>query len=290
MTKVDHFESQFRAAEREPFRYEPPVFRRILFVTDLSGEEARSLEQRIKGFLAHLPIGTAEAGDQDWALVLGENFHTEKELLDLVEKHEPDLVVTYRHLHSEGWRWHYSLGEYVDVLVGATDLPVLLLPHPRAGLEADHSLLDTNRVMVMTDHLTGAHRLVNCGVAFCQARGRLILSHLEDQATFEHYVKTFGKIPSIDTENARDALREQLIKEPEDYIESCRSLLEQERPSLEIQAIVGFGKRLPTYRALIEEHEVDLLVLNATKDDQLAMRGLVYPLAVGLRHIPLALI
>ncbi len=290
MTKVDQFESQFRAAGREPFRYEPPHFHRILVVTDLEGEEALAWREQISAFLSGLPLVEGCPQERILDLVEGQDFRTEKDLLDIVADKNPDLVATYRHLHSEGWRWHYSLGEHVDVLIGATQVPVLLLPHPKAKTKAAHAIQDTNRIMVMTDHLTGAHALVNCGAALCQSQGRLYLSHLEDEATFEHYVGAIGKIPSIDTGNARERLTEQLLKEPRDYIESCREILAGKRPGMEVEAIVEFGRRLAVYASLIERNEIDLLVMNAKKDDQLAMRGMVYPLAVDLRHIPLLLI
>ena len=44
------------------------------------------------------------------------------------------------------------------------------------------------------------------------------------------------------------------------------------------------------YQRLIEEHKVDLLVFHTKDEDQLAMHGLAYPLAVELRHIPLLMI
>ena len=44
------------------------------------------------------------------------------------------------------------------------------------------------------------------------------------------------------------------------------------------------------YRRLIEQHEVDLLVLNTKDEDQLAMRGIAYALAVELRQTPLLML
>jgi hypothetical protein len=41
---------------------------------------------------------------------------------------------------------------------------------------------------------------------------------------------------------------------------------------------------------LIEQHEVDLLVLNTKDDDQFAMHGISYALAVELRQIPLLML
>ena len=48
------------------------------------------------------------------------------------------------------------------------------------------------------------------------------------------------------------------------------------------------GSRLDDYRKLIED-EVDLLVMHAKEDDQLAMHGMAYPL-VELRSVPLLLL
>ena len=44
------------------------------------------------------------------------------------------------------------------------------------------------------------------------------------------------------------------------------------------------------YKRLIDEHRVDLLVMNTKDEDQLAMHGLSYPLTVELRDTPLLLI
>ena len=57
-----------------------------------------------------------------------------------------------------------------------------------------------------------------------------------------------------------------------------------------IEHVVRFGHRLSEYRSLIEEHEIDLLVLNTKEEDQLAMHGMAYELAVELRHIPLLML
>ena len=50
------------------------------------------------------------------------------------------------------------------------------------------------------------------------------------------------------------------------------------------------GHRLSEYRRLIEAHAVDLLIMNTKDDDQLAMHGMVYPLTVCLRDIPLLML
>ena len=60
--------------------------------------------------------------------------------------------------------------------------------------------------------------------------------------------------------------------------------------SMDIEEIVTVGHRLADYKRLIDEHDVDLLVLNTKDEDQLAMHGLAYPLAVELRRLPLLLL
>ncbi len=101
---------------------------------------------------------------------------------------------------------------------------------------------------------------------------------------------TISRIPSIDTENARQRILEQLLKEPKDYIRSCREVLEAEGLPLAVEEIVTKGHHLREFEKLVEKHEVDLLVFNTKDEDQLAMHGLAYPLAVELRQIPLLLL
>ena len=60
--------------------------------------------------------------------------------------------------------------------------------------------------------------------------------------------------------------------------------------SLTVETVVAMGHRLSEYEQLIREHEVDLLVMNTKDEDQLAMHGLAYPLAVNLRSIPLLML
>ncbi len=144
--------------------------------------------------------------------------------------------------------------------------------------------------MAMTDHLVGDHRLVNWGVRFTEAGGHLHLAHVQDQATFERFMAVIGRIASIDTEAARADIMERLLSEPRDYIESSRATLDGEGVSVTIESVVTIGHRLREYERLIEEHKVDLLVFNTKDEDQLAMHGLAYPLAIELRQIPLLML
>ena len=78
--------------------------------------------------------------------------------------------------------------------------------------------------------------------------------------------------------------------EPRDYVASCQQVLRSAGVDLEVKGAVTMGHRLAEYRRLIEAHAVDLLIMNTVDDDQHAMHGMVYPLAVYLRDIPLLML
>jgi hypothetical protein len=113
---------------------------------------------------------------------------------------------------------------------------------------------------------------------------------VEDGVTFERYMDTISKLPRIDTDEARQDILRQLLEEPRQYVDSCRQVLAEGRPDLSVEGIVTVGRSLSEYSRLVEEHEVDLLVLNTKDADQLAMHGVAYPVVVQLRQIPLLLL
>jgi hypothetical protein len=286
MTKVDQFESMFRSASREAFRLDRINIDSVLVVTDRDEEGARCFGDQLRQFLKVL---SADEKVQ-WRDVNGSEFQTAGELLALVESAAPDIICTYRNLHSGAWRWPYSLGTHVDLLTQHTDVPIMLLPHPEAERSAEHAIENTDTVMAIADHLTGDHRLVNYALGFTENGGTVWLTHVEDEATFERYMEVISKIPTIDTDEAREAVREQLLKEPQDYIDNCAEVLRAAGTHVKVEHLVVFGHHLLDYRRLIEQHEVDLLVLNTKDEDQLAMHGIAYALAVELRQIPLLML
>ncbi len=286
MTNVDQFESMFRSASRELFQLDRINIDSVLVVTDRDEEMARGFGDQLRQFLKVL---SADEKVQ-WRDVDGSEFQTAGELLGLVESAAPDIICTYRNLHSGAWRWPYSLGTHVDLLTQHTDVPVMLLPHPEAERSAEHAIENTDTVMAIADHLTGDHRLVNHALRFTQSGGTLWLTHVEDRATFARYMEIISKISTIDTDEAREAVREQLLKEPRDYIDDCVEVLRAAGTQVKIEPLVVFGHHLFEYRRLIEQHEVDLLVLNTKDEDQLAMHGVAYGLAVELRQIPLLML
>ena len=132
--------------------------------------------------------------------------------------------------------------------------------------------------------------MVNYAAHFTESGGRLLLGHVEDDAIFERYIEAISKIPTINTDVARQEIQARLLRDPENYIESCRKGLAHSASDLTVEAMVTSGHHIRAYRRLIEENEVDLLVMNTKDEDQLAMHGLAYPLAIELRAIPLLML
>ena len=291
MTKIDQFESLFRAASKSVFELQPIDVRDILIVTDMDQPRTTQFADQAKAFLAGLNVPVPDH-PPNYAQISGDEFSTVQQLLDRLENPRPDLVVTYRNLHAPTADHPFSLGAYVNVLTQATDIPTLLLPEPKILANSDPSPLadGTKHVMVVTDHLAGDHHLVSMAVRFVTDDGELILSHIEDQKAFDRYMKAIDKIPDLDSELARKTIGDQLLAEPRDYIQSCHSVLQELGVQNSIEPLVTFGNRIEDYRHLIEDRHIDLLVMNSRDDDQLAMHGVAYPLVVEMRRTPILLV
>lgn len=286
MPNVDQFESVFRSAAKDIYKRHDIPLDDALVVTDLPRDQAQTFAERLTQFMS--------ATEHDINLmVLGQDdYRGTGELLERVENRGPSLICAYRNLHSPDYERPYSLGEHLDVLTQVASAPVLVVPNPRLSGEANKRWQNagTSKVMVVTDHLDGDSRLIDWAVLFAANNGRLLLTHVEDDVTFRRYIEAISKIPSIDTDQAQLLIEKQLLKEPADYIESIRQALAADGVSLTIKAHVAMGHRLGDYKRLIEENEAGLLVLNTRDEDQLAMHGLAYPLAVELRDVPMLML
>jgi hypothetical protein len=284
MTKVDQFESAFRAADKPVFEFFQLVVERALVVTDLRGADATAFRDQVHDFLAVLGNGV------QWDFDDGDSCKTIEALLERVNLRNPNLICTYRNLHSEAWRWPYSLGEHLDVLTQIVGCPVLVFPHPKTDRTNGHTLQGTDIVMAITTHLAGDNSLVNNAAGFTSDGGTLWLAHVEDEKSFGRFIDVISKIDVIDTDTSRERILAQMLKEPGDYIRSCKEVIVTHRPSVRVEKIVTVGGRLAEFRRLIDKYTVDLLVMYTKDVDQSAMHGLAYPLAVELREIPLLLL
>ena len=283
MSNIDQFESFFRSSVREPFKYQAMKINKILFVCDLEGDDAKAYADNVKIQLSNI------LADNHEAIVLdGSQRRKLEDLLNDINSHNPDLICTYRSLYSEGWKYPYSLGEHADVMVQHTNIPVLMTPHPGAGVDNPKS--SYSKVVVMTDHLAGEHQLINTAVNIVSAEGNLCLGNIEDQKNFDRIMDSISKIPSIDTDSARELLSQQLLKEASKYADSAAEKLKEIKSGLTVNTKVQFGHHLKDYKNLIEGEGAELLILNTKDDDQQAIHGLAYPLAVELRTISLLML
>ncbi len=286
MTQVDQFESVFRSAVKDIFHYEDIIFKSVVIITDKAEKEAAPFVENVQKLLNTIPKG----GTFTWRIVHGHEFDSAKDIIDLVEKEKPDLVCTYRNLHSKAWGFKFSLGAHLDVLLQMSSTPVLLLPHPDASYAAKHAFDATNSVMAVTDHISSDDRLVNNAVRFTAENGTLYLVHIENRMAFEKFMDVISKIPSIDTDEARLNIESQLLKEPADYIKSCISIIKDLGLPIMMEAVVDIGHHVEKYRELIDKYRANMLVMNTKDDEQLAMHRVAYPLAIELREIPLLML
>jgi len=285
MLRIGEYESTFRAAAKPRFQLHETQFQRPLFIHDLVDAELSAYRPRLEDYL-----GTFCESGCELQLLAKADYGRLGELMGRVVAVQPGIVCTYRNLGTEGWRTRYSLGEDLELLCQELTVPVLVLPHPRAGKEASHALKATSRVMVVADHLTGDDRLVDHAAACVSPGGTLIVTHVEAQSTFDYYLGVISRIAEIDSDVAEPKLRERLLKEPLDYIQSVADALARSGADLSVVSEVTLGHRLVEYRRLIEKHTADLLVLNGKDPNHTVMHPMAYPLAAELDEIPLLLL
>ncbi|MEM1415471.1 MAG: hypothetical protein AAGH15_11245, partial [Myxococcota bacterium] len=248
MLNVDEFESVFRAAAKQRFRFAPPRVETLLVVTDLEGEDLATYLEATRRLLEPLTTGREPA----WTVRAASEWEGVEGVLGLVDDAAPDLIVTYRNLRSDAWKYSYSLGVYLNALTRATPIPVFVTPHPVAFPALGWKDSRTDSVMVINDALTGDDALVNWGCALTRAGGTLHLTHVEHDEIFARYIEAIGKIPEIDTETARTRILEQLLREPTEYIESAKTALEEAGLDLELSRHVFRGNRGSYYRRFAE--------------------------------------
>ena len=286
MSTVDQFESVFKAAAKTTYMHETPSLGKVLLVTDMDESDGALYLNSVRQYFEKslLPDET------NWEVLSKNEFQTVKDLLGKVEEHRPDILITYRNLRSESWRWPYSLGEHLDVLTQITTTPVLVLPHPDRDDASEFLSKTPENVMAVSGHMCGEGTLIKYASAFTPKGGKLLLSHIEDKVTLDRYLDAIEKIPDIDSEVARETLLARLLNDAKDFSESAREGLKQAGLDISVECMAQLGSRLEDYRKLIEEGQVDLLVMHAKEDDQLAMHGMAHPLAVELRAVPILLL
>lgn len=271
MTQIDEFESIFRRAEREPFVFAPPELTNVVLLTDRDRDFASQAEQAVKTFLPQL-------GNCSFELMTGDRFSTVTEVVDQLGDANPDLVVTFRHLQEGMLVPQHSLGVYLDVITQVLKPPVLMLPGTSAEPQLPAS--EAASILVLTDHIRGDARLISSAAAIAPANATLHLAHVEDDLVFQRYLKTIDRIPDIDSDSAREHLESTLLGDARQYMEAAIVGLENAAVPHQSQLHVVRGHRLKTFQSLMQDANADLCVLNTKDDEQLAMHGMAYAVAV----------
>ena len=282
MSTIDQFESAFRSAVKPT--YEPREFKmsNILVITDLDLNEAQQFTTQLQKYLGGLsqsPTLTLTPYDQSKDL---------STLLSYLNQYQPDLIVSHRHLHTQQDENIYTLGDHIEALSQITNHPILLFPHHKSWIDQDFE--SPNHIMVLTDQLTQHPALIDVGLSILESSSRLSLAHIEDELIFDRYINFIAKIPEIDTERAEHLIKDQMYKEAQDFFSVIDQALHNHGINIELQTIFKMGHRLQTYVSIVSENDVDLVVMQGKDNDQIAMHGLSYPLAVELTHLPLLIV
>ena len=282
MSTIDQFESAFRSAYRT--HYQPRSFpiRNVMVLTDLDDPQDQKFLEGVDRFFSEMSLRPK------LTLIPTKTSSNIDSLLTLLNDHSPDLVCTYRNLHTAYGQYPYTLGDHVEVLTQVTQVPILLVPRPEKLI--DQPLTPPQKVIALTDQLTTHPELVDAALSMLAHSGHLILSHVEDDQLFERYAQAISKIPTIDTESATQAIKDQLLKEAHDFIMSCQQSIQNHAEQIQVHSEVLFGHQIQAYKALVDQYQVDLLVMQTKDDDQIAMHGLSYPLAIELKDLPLLLL
>lgn len=288
MLNVDEFESVFRAADKKTFAYGPPPVARILVVADLEGDDLDDYVKASKALLE--PVTVAADAPPIWDVKGAGSWEGVEGVLRLVADGAYDAIVTYRNLNSDAWQWAYSLGIYLNALTRGTELPVFVTPNPRAYPSMAWRHNRTDSVMAINDSLVGDDLLVSWAARATREGGKLHLTHMEHDEIFERYLTAISKIPEIDTDTARETLLQQLLREPKEWIATAASALAEAGEKLTVVEHVLRGHRVADYRAIIDEHEVDLVVFPTLEEDRIALHGVAYSLAVELVETPLLMV
>ena len=287
MSHVDQFESAFRSAIRPVYQPHEIELSCVLTISDLSTEDGSAFADANKVYLKSLLTTENKIRWED----LGKgSYDSTATLLEKVQGIKPSLIVTYRNLDTDDWQFQNSVGSRLDTLINQTGFPVLVVPHPKTSHSTDYRHTRNSNVIAITDHLTDDHTLIDFAAAFVDTPGSMVLAHLEDKNTFDRYLEAISRITTIDTDDAAEKIRDQLLKDPMAYIQSCRERLQSSRPQIEVRDIVEFADDISRFKSHIQAQSANLLVMRGIDHDQPGIHGIAQRLINEIRQIPVLVV
>lgn len=277
MLKLDHFASIFRAADKETIAIREREIVKVLIVTDVGYEKSLEIWERWRAFFFQTVTVRVLHGEES----LDISTITEK-----LDEADCDLIVSYRCLHSENWRYPHAIGSYVEVITQLTSKPVLLMPHIR---EDTKDYAPPESIVLLSNDLTKASDALAWACCFRGHRSRCTLVELENMVHFNRVLDVIAKIPQLDTDVAREKIMKQMHTDSADWVIRSQKILKNWKrpPSLARKQVVQ--NALAACSDIVQQVGAELIVLNTKAEDQLALHGLVYPFMVHFRHTPLLL-
>lgn len=285
MLDLDQVESQFRASVKVRAVITRPDVAKALIIHDLEGDAAERFVNRVRAYLHTLD----DEQLVEWEVAGKAEVDGVRSMLARVEETKPDLIVTYRLLFEDEQDLPFSLGTYADMLTQATSSPVLLLPPPHHDAFV-RTTENTDRVLVVTNHIVGDSELVSWGLRLVEKGGELSFAHVEDDAVFERYIEAIGKIADLDTEIAKREIERTLLQEAKGYLEEAAAAIAKDHPNVKTKLTVRRGHTVKDFEEIVEDGQHDIVVFHTKDEGQLAMHGVAYSLAVELNHRALLLL
>ena len=277
MLKIDHFASVFRAADKEIISIREREISKVLIVTDVNHEKSLEIWERWRSLFVH---------SVDVVILHGETSRDISTITQKVEEAECDLIISYRCLHSDNWKYPHAVGSYIEVMTQLTSKPVLLMPHV---LEDTREYAPPESIVLISDDLTKEADLLGWACSFRGSQARCTLVELHNEAHFHRMMDVIAKIPQIDTEVAKDKIYLQLQKDSLDWVSRSQEIVGRWERPLSLQRTEMAQSCMTSCTELVQKEASELIVLNTKDEDQLAIHGLVYPFMVQFRHVPLLL-
>ena len=150
MSTVDQFASVFNAASQTAFQHQPRTLENALVVTDLEPDAAENIRERPNIFRDR----HRQMGNRARRRICHGQGTAQPRGIPQAEL-DRDLPAPAQ----RAWRWPYSLGEHLDVLIQESTPPVAILPHPDREGVPERALKNTDSVMAINSHLVGEDAL-----------------------------------------------------------------------------------------------------------------------------------
>ena len=135
-------------------------------------------------------------------------------------KVSPGLVVVQRRLGVFNEGSNYSIGPILESITQETDLPVLVLPEKFDSLQL-------NTIAIGFDHQIDNSNLVNKSLLLDAHVKNVELIHVEESSIFDYYMEAISRIPSINTDSAKESIQDTILSLSADFFNEVSAKLNE---------------------------------------------------------------